>query len=358
MMEIEDPINKREETTMKITTVGFDLAKNAFHVVCFDEHSKEIKKRMLRRNQVRVFFAQLPPCKVGMEACASSHYWGRELRVLGHEIKLIPAQHVEPYRLGGNKNDFNDARAIAEALTRPKILGVAIKTTEQQDIQATHRIRSQCIRDRTALCNSTRGLLGEYGIVLPKGITILRKSIHGLLEDAENGLSMNFRNLLARRYEQLVELDGHIDFYTHELEIQSRQDDACQRLQEVPGYGPIIASAFYSTVGNGQAYSRGRDVAASIGLVPRQHSSGGKDVLLGISKRGDRYLRALIIHGARAVVIHASKKTDRLSLWINRIVAERGLNKAVVATANKIARIGWAILRYNNHYQAAQQANG
>lgn len=340
---------------MKITTVGLDLAKNVFHVVCFDEHFKEIKKRMLRRNQLRLFFVQLPPCKVGMEACAGSHYWGRELKALGHEVKLIPAQHVKAY-LRGNKNDFNDARAIAEALTRPNMPGVAIKTTEQQDIQATHRIRSQCVRDRTALCNSTRGLLGEYGIVITQGMTVLRKSIHGLLEDAENGLSMSFRNLLARRYEQLVELDGHIDFYTHELELQSRQDDACQRLQEVPGYGPIIASAFYSTVGNGEAYSRGRDVAASIGLVPRQHSTGGKNVLLGISKRGDSYLRGLLIHGARAVVMHASKKKDRLSQWINRIVAERGMNKAVVATANKMARIGWSILRYNTHYQSALKA--
>jgi len=356
MMVIANPINlKREETTMKITTVGLDLAKNVFHAVCFDEHSKEVKKRMLRRNQLRIFFTQLPPCKVGMEACASSHYWGRELKALGHEVKLIPAQHVKPYLLG-NKNDFNDARAIAEALTRPQIRGVAIKTTEQQDIQATHRMRSQCLRDRTALCNSVRGLLGEYGIVLSKGVHILRKSIHGLLEDAENGLSLVFRNLLARRYEQLVELDGHIDFFTHELEIQSRQDDACQRLQEIPGYGPIIASAFYSTVGNGECYSRGRDVAASIGLVPGQHSTGGKNVLLGISKRGDGYLRGLLIHGARAVVIHASKKKDRLSQWINRIVAERGKNKAAVAVANKMARIGWAILRHNAHYQATLKA--
>jgi transposase len=358
MMAFAKPINqKREETTMKITTVGLDLAKKVFHVVCFDQHSNEIKKRMLRRNQVKLFFTQLAPCKIGMEACASSHYWGRELKALGHEVKLIPAQHVKPY-LRGNKNDYNDARAIAEALTRPNMPGVAIKTIEQQDIQAIHRMRSQCLRDRTALCNSVRGLLGEYGIVLPKGITTLRKSIHGILEDAENGLSLRFRNLLYRRYEQLVELDGHIDFYTNELEIQSCQDDACQRLKAIPGFGAIVASAFYSNVGNGQAYSCGRDVAASIGLVPRQHSSGGKNVLLGISKRGDRYLRALLVHGARAVVIHASKKTDRLSLWINRIVAERGLNKAVVATANKIARIGWAILRHNTHYTAALQANG
>jgi transposase len=356
MMVIENPINlKQEETTMKITTVGLDLAKNVFHAVCFDEHSKEVKKRMLRRNQLRLFFTQLPPCKVGMEACASSHYWGRELKALGHDVKLIPAQHVKPYLLG-NKNDFNDARAIAEALTRPQIRGVALKTTEQQDIQATHRMRSQCLRDRTALCNSVRGLLAEYGIVLGKGIAILRKSIHGLLEDASNGLSLLFRNLLARRYEQLVELDGHIDFFTHELETQSRQDDACQRLQDIPGYGPIVASAFYSAVGNGEGYSRGRDVAASLGLVPGQHSTGGKNVLLGISKRGDGYLRGLLIHGARSVVIHAIKKKDKLSQWINRIVAERGKNKAAVAVANKMARIGWAILRHNDQYQTALKA--
>ena len=337
---------------MIITTVGLDLAKNIFHVVCFDEHSKEVQKRMLQRKQVRRYFAQLPPCKVGMEACASSHYWGRELKALGHEIKLIPAQHVKPF-LRGNKNDFNDARAIAEALSRPSMPSVAVKTTEQQDIQATHRMRSQCLRDRTALCNSMRGLLGEYGIILPKGVSALRKSIHGLLEDAENGLSLHFRTLLARRYEQLVELDGHIDFYTQALEVQSKKDDACKRLQEIPGYGPINSSAFYSVVGNGSAYSCGRDVAASIGLVPRQHSSGGKNVLLGISKKGDGYLRSLLVHGARAVVTQACRKKDRLSLWINRIVVERGKNKAIVAVANKMARIGWAILRHNTNYQVA-----
>jgi len=342
---------------MKITTVGLDLAKNVFHVVCFDEHSKEVKKRVLRRNQIRMFFAQLPPCKVGMEACASSHYWGRELQALGHEVKLIPAQHVKPYLLG-NKNDFNDARAIAEALTRPHIRGVALKTAEQQDIQTIHRLRSQCLRDRTALCNSVRGLLAEYGIVLGKGVSILRKSIHGLLEDAENGLSLTFRHLLAKSHERLIELDGYIDFYTHQLEIQSQQDDACQRLQEIPGYGPITASAFYSVVGSGQAYSCGRDVSASVGLVPGQHSTGGKNVLLGITKRGDGYLRTLLIHGARSVIVHASNKKDRLSQWINRIVAERGKNKAAVAVANKMARTGWAILRHNTHYQVNLNATG
>ena len=339
---------------MDITTVGLDLAKNVFHVVCFNEHFKEVKKRMLRRSQVLQFFTQLPSCRIGMEACASSHYWGRELRALGHDVKLIPPQYVKPY-LRGNKNDYNDSRAIAEAATRPSMPFVAVKTVEEQDMQAIHRMRAQCIRDRTAHSNSTRGLLGEYGIVLPKGLTTLRKSIHGLLEDADNGLSDCFRNLLARRYDQFVELDKHIAFYTNELELLSQKDDACQRLQTIPGYGPIVSSAFRSAIGDGRAYARGRDASASLGLVPRQHSSGGRNVLLGISKRGDRYLRSLLVHGARAVVIQAARKDDPLSRWINRIRDERGWNKAVVATANKLARIGWAILRHNTIYQPASK---
>ena len=335
---------------MNVTTVGLDLAKNVFHVVCFDEHSKEVKKRMLRRHQVLQFFVQLSPCRVGMEACASSHYWGRELRSLGHDVKLIAPQYVKPY-LRGNKNDYNDARAIAEAVTRPSMPFVAIKTIEEQDMQALHRMRSQCVKHRTALTNSTRGLLGEYGIVLPKGITVLRRSIPEILEDAENCLSIRFRNLLLRRYEQLREIDEHIAFYTHEIDLVSRQDDGCQRLQAIPGYGPIVASAFRSVIGDGRAYARGRDAAASLGLVPRQHSSGGKNILLGISKRGDRYLRTLLVHGARSVVVQAVRKKDPLSQWINRISKERGWNKAVVATANKMARIGWAILKNNSYYQ-------
>ena len=335
---------------MKVTTVGLDLAKNIFHVVCIDAQGKEVKKRMLRRNQVRPFFVQLPPCVVGMEACASSHDWGRKLRALGHEVKLIPPQYVKPY-LRGNKNDYNDARAIAEAVTRPEMPTVGIKTVAAQDMQALHRMRSQCMRDRTALSNSIRGLLGEYGIVFTTGVTTLRRTIPEILGDADNGLSLLFRNLLARRYEQLVELEGHIAFYTKELERLSRQDEACQRLQTVPGFGPVVASAFRSVIGDGRAYVRGRDAAASIGLVPRQHSSGGKNVLLGISKRGNKYLRKQLIHGARSVVLQAANKADPLSLWINRIREERGWNKAVVALANKMARIGWAVLRHNTRYQ-------
>lgn len=335
---------------MNITTIGLDLAKTNFHLVCFNRHFKEVKKRMLKRHQMLPFFAQLPPLHIAMEACSGAHYWGRELKKMGHEVALIPPQYVKPY-LRGNKNDFNDARAIAEAGTRPGIPTTAIKSSEEQDIQALHRIRSQCQKDRTALINSTRGLLSEYGIVIPKGSHKLRRRIPELLEDADKALSFSFRLLLARRYEQLVELDGHIAFYTDELEKYGRQNQACQRLQKVPGFGPIVSSAFHSAIGDGRHFSKGRDVSASLGLVPRQHSSGGKNVLLGISKRGDRYLRSLLVHGARAVVNRAVGKDDHLSRWVNRIREKRGWNKAVVAMANKMARMGWAILRYNTTYQ-------
>lgn len=265
---------------------------------------------------------------------------------------MIPAQHVKPYLLG-NKNDYNDAQAIAEAVTRPRLRCVTIKTEAQQDVQAIHRLRSRCLRERTALCNQIRGLVGEYGLILPKGVNGVRKRVPELLEDAENGLSDLFRRLLSQRYRQLQELDEHIDFYTGEVERHNRQSEACQRLQTAPGFGTVIASAFYSAIGNGEAFRRGRDVSASLGIVPRQHSSGGKEQLLGISKRGDPYLRSLLIHGARSVVTWAAQKDDKLSRWINKIRAGRGFNKAVVAMANKMARIGWAILANKSVYQAA-----
>ncbi len=336
----------------EITTIGLDLAKHTFHVVCCDGRGQVVKKRMLRRSQVLDFFARLPACLVGMEACASAHHWGRQLGALGHQVKLISPQYVKAY-LRGNKNDYNDALAIAESVIRPQMRFVAAKTTEQQDIQALHRLRERCIADRTALGNQVRGLLAEYGVVLPKGIHVLRRRLPELLEDADNGLSALFRRLLRRSYWQLQLLDEQIDAYTQEVTRLSGQDEACRRLQSIPGFGPIVASVFYSVVGDGQAYRRGRDVSAALGLVPRQHSSGGKDVLLGISKRGDRYLRSLLAHGARAVIIQADRKDDRLSRWIQRLKAERGINRATIALANKMARMGWAILAHKTVYQAA-----
>ena len=336
----------------KITTIGLDLAKSVFHAVCCDNRGKVVRKKMLRRSQVLAYFVNLPSCIVGMEACASAHYWARELEALGHQVKLIPPQYVKAY-VRGNKNDYNDALAIAEAVVRPEMRFVAVKTTDQQDLQALLRLREGCLKERTALCNRIRGLLAEYGLILPKGVNVLRRHLPELLEDGENGLNDLFRRLLAEGYQQLKDLDRHIASYTQELERQVQQHDECRRLQTIPGYGPIVASAFHSAIGSGEAYRRGRDVSASLGLVPRQHSSGGKDILLGISKRGDRYLRSLLVHGARSVVIQAGKKDDRLSRWINKVRAERGFNKAVVALANKMARIGWAILAHKTVYQAA-----
>lgn len=334
---------------MKITTIGLDLAKSVFHVVCFDARHQEIGKRKLRRCEMLTYFAQLETCTVALEACAGAHYWGRELGKLGHQVKLIPPQHVKPY-VKGNKNDYNDARAIAEAATRPGMRFVGVKSVEEQDIQALHRLRAQRIKERTALCNQLRALVAEYGIVMNKGVAAVRRGIPLLLGDAENGLSDTFRELLARGYEQLIELERHIDHYTQEVERESRCNDRNRRLQTLPGFGPIVASVFASMIGDGKAYKRGRDVSAALGLVPRQHSSGGKEVLLGISKRGDKYLRSLLIHGARSVVLHAKNKDDALSCWINRLKERRGVNKAAVALANKLARMGWALLRNETVY--------
>jgi transposase len=336
----------------EITTIGLDVAKNVFHLVGFDSRGKERRKKVLRRGQVLTYFAQLPACVLGMEGCASAHYWGRELEKLGHTVRLVPAQHVKAY-LRGNKNDYNDARAIAEAVNRPGLRFVKLKTSDQQDVQALHRLREGQIKQRTALGNRIRGLLAEFGVVLPQGIAVLRRRIPEVLEDAENGLSELFRELLAESYRELQALDARIAFYTRKVEQHGRQSEACRRLQSVPGFGPIVASVFAAQVDDGQGYRRGRDVAASIGLVPRQHSTGGKPRLLGISKRGDRYLRSLLIHGARAVVRQAEGKEDRLSRWINRLRAERGINRATVALANKMARMGWAILRYQSTYEPA-----
>lgn len=337
----------------KPMTVGLDLAKNIFHLIALDTHGKVVRQKKLRRCQVLDYFANLPFSRVGMEACGGAHYWARELGALGHEVKLLPAQHVKPY-VRGNKNDYNDALAIAEAYDRPRMHRVAVKTTDQQDIQALHRLRERRVQERTGLCNQRRGLLAEYGWVIPKGVNRVRRRVPELLADAENGLSARLRRLLAQALQQLEELDAHIAVYDRELQTYSREDEACQRLTTIPGFGPVVASVFYSVVGNGEAYRRGRDVSASLGLVPRQHSTGDKTQLLGISKRGDRYLRSLLVHGARAVVIQAAKKDDRLSRWVNRVRTQRGVNKATVALANKLARIGWAVLAHKTVYQAAE----
>ena len=337
---------------MKITTIGLDIAKNLFHVVCCNQQGRLIKKKILKRAQVLTFFQSQPPCVVAIESCATSQYWARAIHRYGHQVKLLPAQHVKAFLIG-NKNDSNDALAIATAAKQPHIKSVAIKTIEQQDNQAQHKARELAIRQRTALCNQIRGLLAEYGIALRQGVNVLRKNISLLLDDENKQLSGTFKVVLMQLKEQLISLDNSIATFD-QLIIQSvKTNPICQRLLTVPGFGAMVSSAYFNEVGNGSSYRRGRDVSASVGVVPKQYSSGGKDVLLGISKRGNKYLRCLLIQGAKAVVSRAKTKDDKLSQWINRLVETRGHNRACVAYANKMARMAWAITVSGKEYSPA-----
>ena len=334
---------------MQITTIGLDIAKNVFYAVGLNRAGQKVWGKRLRRGKVLETFANLPAGTVGIEACAGSHYWGRELERLGHRVRLIPPQHVKPLARR-QKNDAHDALAIAEALSRPQIRFVPIKSVADHDRQAVHRVRKRQQGWRTALVNQTRGLLGEYGIVIPQGIGHLRQAIPRLLEDADNGLTDDFRALLASHYELLGMLDRRIDALDTQIAREVKGDETAQRLLTIPGFGPIVTSAWRARISDPQAFRRGRDVAASLGLVPRQHSSGGKTQLLGITKAGDAYLRTQLIHGARAVLNHAHRKDDPLSRWVTRVAQRRGRNVATVALANKLARIAWAVTTTHTPY--------
>jgi transposase len=337
---------------MKITTVGLDIAKSAFHLYAVNKMGRYMKKKQLKRKQVLPYFARLEPCVIAMEACGGANYWAREMKDLGHEVKLIAPQYVKPY-VKGNKNDYNDAEAIAEAAQRPTMRFVPIKSVEQQDIQNLHRQRERIKKARTALVNQVRGLLAEYGIVINKGVAAVRKGLPGILEDAENGLTMRGRGLFADLLEELRALDERFKQSEKQIEISNRGNEVCQRLDEILGVGPITASAVYAAAGDGKDFVNGRHFSAWIGLVPGQHSTGGKSTLLGISKRGNAYLRTLFIHGARAVLRHSANKTDRFSLWAQALLERRGHNKACVAVANKIARMAWVIMAKGESYRAA-----
>lgn len=335
---------------MQITTVSIDIAKNVFHVIGCNASNKIMKKKEVKRKQLLSYLANIPSCTVVMEACATSNYWGREISALGHKVSLIPPQHVKAF-LTGNKNDYNDAYAILIASQQAHIRPVAIKTVEQQDNQAVHKVRELAIQQRTSLSNQLRGLLLEYGIDVAIGIENIRKKESELLA-IESPLTSSFKQLLTQLYTLLRVLDDSIQRYSQQIKEQAEKNDICQKLQTIPGIGPLVASSFFNEVGNGSFYQKGRDVSASLGLVPKQHSTGGKNVLLGISKRGNSYLRCLLIQGAKAVVSRAKGKTDALSQWINRLVATRGHNKACVAYANKMARIAWAVTVSGDVYQA------
>ena len=331
----------------KHMTIGLDIAKSVFHLVQLNASGEQVQRKKLRRSQVLRYFAQLAAAQVALEACASSHYWARELKALGHEVVLLPSQHVKGYARG-QKNDYNDARAIGEACLHGSIRTVAVKTVAQQDEQAIHRCRQQLIQTRTALCNQLRGLLGEYGVVMARGTASVRQDLPDILEHPR--LTPSLKRLLQRQYQRLLALDEEIAWYDQQLQQQVREDEVCQRLCVLPGFGPVVSTAFKSWIGDGHQFRRGREASAALGVVPRQHTSGDNPRLLGITKRGDCYVRTLVIHGARAAVRAASRKTDPLSQWVNRLVARRGFNKATVALANKLIRIAWVIVRRGDDY--------
>lgn len=337
---------------MKITTIGLDIAKSIFHLCGVNKMGRVLKKKQLKRKQVLPYLARLEPALVVMEACGGANYWAREIQALGHEVKLIAPQYVKPY-VKGNKNDYNDAEAIAEAAQRANMRFVPIKSVEQQDIQNLHRQRERIKKARTALVNQVRGLLAEYGIVINKGVAAVRKGLPDILEDAENGLTMRSRELFADLLEELRLLDERLKRSEEQIKVCNRENEICQRLDEILGVGPITASAAYAAAGDGKDFVNGRHFSAWIGLVPGQHSTGGKSTLLGISKRGNAYLRTLFIHGARAVLRHSANKTDRFSLWAQALVERRGYNKACVAVANKMARIAWVIMAKGETYRVA-----
>jgi len=335
---------------MKITTVGIDLAKNVFQVHGSNEKGKKVFNKPLKRNQVLTFFIQLPPCLIGMEACGSAHFWARKLQDIGHTVKLMAPQFVKPY-VKTNKNDAADAEAICEAVTRPTMRFVPIKNSEQQAILSIHRARQGFVKARTAQANQIRGLLMEYGIIIPQGISNIRKQIPIILEDGENELPGLFRQLLLRLSNHLKELDDQANELETQIQIWHRNNEASKKLSCIPGIGPLTASALTASIGDAKCFKNGRQLAAWLGLVPRQHSSGGKTLLQGISKRGDAYLRTLLIHGARSVVRVAAGKITPIHLWAENLVERRNKNIAAVALANKNARIVWALLTQDREYQ-------
>jgi transposase len=321
-----------------------------FQIHAVDERGKTALKKQLKRGQVAELFANLPVCLIGMEACGSAHHWARKLAGFGHTVRLMAPQFVKPY-VKTNKNDAADAEAICEAVSRPNMRFVPIKNIEQQSVLALHRVRQSFVKARTAQSNQIRGLLAEFGLVVPVGIANIAKRVPELIEDATNELTGSVRLLIARLMDHLKELDRQVDELEAQIKSWHRASDASCKLEKVPGIGPITASALVATIGDAKNFDGGRQMAAWLGLVPRQHSTGGKSNLLGMSKRGDTYLRTLLIHGARSVIFRAQQKVDKVG-WLNELVQRRNKNVAAVALANKNARIIWALLANDREFQS------
>ena len=335
---------------MNITTVGIDLAKNVFQVHGIDARGKVVLRRQLRREQVVVFFVNLPPCVIGMEACASSHHWGRTLERFGHTVRLMAPQFVKPY-VKTNKNDAADAEAICEAVSRPNMRFVPIKSIEQQAVLSVHRVRQGFVKARTAQANQIRGLLGEFGLIIPQGIRHVAQRVPALLEDASNELPLAFRQLIDRLTCHLKELDQQVRELERQIVAWHRSSELSRKLEKIPGIGPLAATALVASIADARSFDNGRQVSAWLGLVPRQCSSGGKSTLLGISKRGDTYLRTLLIHGARSAIRAAQCRSEIKNVWLANLLNRRHVNIAAVALANKNVRTVWALLAHGRDFK-------
>lgn len=335
-----------------ITVLGIDLAKNVFQLHGVNEVGQCVLKKRLSRSELCTYVVKLTPCIIGIEACMGSHYWARCFTKMGHTVKMIAPHFVKPYV----KSNKNDAEAIAEAVMRPEMRFVAIKSVEQQDMQLVHTVRQLQVKQRTALGNQIRGLLSGYGITLPTGINRIRSELCGVISDTVNGLTVKAREMFGMLYEEFKRFDEQVNKYDAQIERVAKEDERCQRLCKIEGIGPITATAIVAEIGDGKAFKQGRELSAWLGLVPRQHSSGNKTRLLGISKRGNAYLRTLLIHGARAVVRTCGNKKDARSQWILSKKLGAGENKAAVALANKNARIIWAVLSRNEAYRPSAVA--
>jgi transposase len=341
---------------MNVTTIGIDLAKDVLQIHGVDQHGKAVVRKQLKRAEVALYFANLPPCLIGMEACGSAHFWARKLSALGHTVKLMAPQFVKPY-VKTNKNDASDAEAICEAVSRPSMRFVSPKSAEQQALLALHRARAGFVQARTAQSNQIRGLLGEFGCVVRKGRWRMEAALLRILEDADNGLPAMSRELFVRLLEHLRHLDVQAKQIEQQIKNWHHNDADSQRLETIPGIGPITASALVASIADIHAFKNARQLAAWLGLVPRQHSTGGKQVLLGISKRGDAYLRTLLIHGGRSVLLAQKRRAREEESWSSALGKRRHPNIAAVALANKNARIVWALLSRGHEYQPNYHAS-
>jgi len=332
---------------MKLHAIGIDLGKTVFHVVGLNQAWEVQVRKKFSRTQLLRFTANAQVHLLGMEACAGSHFLGKALREQGHEARLMPAQYIKPF-VKTNKSDFIDAEAIAEAVNRPSMRFVPIKTDEQLDMQSLHRVRERWIMRRTSVVNQIRGMLLERGITVRTGRCHLDAALPNILEDGSTSLSGTLRFLLLELKRELEQLAEHIEQAEILIQRAAQQSEACKRLDAIPGIGPLTATALIAAIGNGGAFRKGREFAAWVGLVPREHSTGGKQKLLGISKRGNSYLRKLFVQGARAVLRYRDKQCSGLKHWLAELSSRSHYNIVGVALANKLARMAWAVLASAN----------